>query len=938
MKKNIALSFIGLLAILLTSCASDVQASPLSTEGFVSITQPSTELLPQITASVSSNTMNLTYLIVDTEQENCFNNTSAVHCPADGAAFSGQDAQYNGNQPNYSDNGDGTITDNVTGLMWQQDPGEKMTYDQAVAGTSGSTLAGYSDWRLPTIKELYSLIQFDGLDPSGSNVSNLAPFIDTDYFNFEYGDESAGERLIDSQWATSTKYVSTTMNGNETMFGVNFADGRIKGYPTQMGPGGQPKTFFVIYVRGNMAYGENSFVDNADGTISDNATGLTWTQSDNASGITWEAALNYCESLDIAGITDWRLPNVKELQSIVDYSRSPDTTNSAAIDPFFSISTITNEAGQNDYPAFWTSTTHANPHSGGNAAYVNFGRSMGYMNGRWMDVHGAGAQRSDPKTGDPNDWSEGHGPQGDAIRIYNYVRCVRSAEDLSTPARSTTVPPLVTDDKNANTSPSRSDYSLLAPLDSATTYLVDDTGQTSYTWKSAYRPGNAVYLLENGNLLRTGNTKTEKFSAGGEGGIVEAIAPDGTVVWSFDYDSSTYRQHHDIEPLPNGHVLLIAWELKTTAEAIGAGRDPSLLSDNELWPDHIVEVNPAGNIVWEWHIWDHLIQDFDASKENYGVVADHPELIDLNFTSMGPKSGGADWTHINSIDYNAELDQIMLSVHNFSEIWVIDHSTITAEAAGHSGGNSSQGGDLLYRWGNPQAYDAGTASDQVFFGQHDAQWIPTGYPGENNILVFNNGNGRGYSSIDELVTPVDVQGSYTQSPLGTSFAPEDLAWTYVDENLTDFYAENISGAQRLPDGNTLICNGPSGYIFEVSPTGETVWDYQIRDGKTFRVLRYAADYPGLPDTSTQVSEQQPAESPGRTREDHLTGEQTPKIDLASAAVMLGISEAELRTALGPPPPDLAAAAQKLGITEEALIEALGIPVGGQEHKPSGQQP
>jgi|APSaa5957512622_1039677.scaffolds.fasta_scaffold02176_4 hypothetical protein len=378
------------------------------------------------TAAVSQNTqaaISLSYPIIDTDQGNCYDAQRQVDCPQMGSAFFGQDAQYNGNQPNYTDNGDGTITDNVTGLMWQQDPGEKMTYDEAVAGASDLTLAGYADWRLPSIKELYSLIQFDGLDPSGPNAGSLTPFIDTETFNFEYGDESAGERVIDSQWATSTKYVSTTMNGNETMFGVNFADGRIKGYGTGALRGGE-KGFFTVYVRGNTAYGENIFTDNFDGTVTDSATALTWTQNDSGSGMNWGDALNYCESLTLANEGDWRLPNVKELQSIVDYSRSPDTSNSAAIDPIFNTSTITNEAGQLDFPAFWSSTTHANQVSGGNASYVNFGRSMGNMNGHWMDVHGAGAQRSDPKTGSAADWPTGHGPQGDAIRVDNYVRCV----------------------------------------------------------------------------------------------------------------------------------------------------------------------------------------------------------------------------------------------------------------------------------------------------------------------------------------------------------------------------------------------------------------------------------------------------------------------------------------------------------------------------------
>jgi hypothetical protein len=410
------------------SNSSDVveQSQPVLPSQKESASAAQTETISVNTQSAAS----LTYPIVDTDQGNCYDAQSQVACPDAGMSFYGQDAQYKGSQPSYTNNSDGTITDNVTGLMWQQDPGAKMTYSQAVAGASNVTLAGYSDWRLPSIKELYSLIQFDGLDPSGPSASNLVPFIDTDYFNFEYGDESAGERVIDSQWATSTKYVSTTMNGNETMFGVNFADGRIKGYGTNAMRGGE-KTFFVIYVRGNTAYGQNNFSDNGNGTISDNATGLSWTQNDSSIGLKFEAALKYCESLDYAGSSDWRLPNVKELQSIVDYSRSPDTSNSAAIDLIFNISSITNEAGQVDYPAFWSSTTHANLRSGGNAAYVNFGRSMGNMNGQWMDVHGAGAQRSDPKTGSASDYPTGHGPQGDAIRVDNYVRCVSDKSTIN---------------------------------------------------------------------------------------------------------------------------------------------------------------------------------------------------------------------------------------------------------------------------------------------------------------------------------------------------------------------------------------------------------------------------------------------------------------------------------------------------------------------------
>ena len=295
-------------------------------------------------------------------------------------------------------------------------------------GVTKYKLAGYSDWRLPSIKELYSLIVFTGRDPSGfdgTSTSGLIPFINTNYFDFGYGDINAGERIIDAQYASSTKYVSYTMMHEETLFGVNFADGRIKGYGLTVH--GEDKTFYVRYVRGNTSYGKNNFHDNGDGTITDKATGLMWMQEDNGKGVLWKDALSYAENFEFAGYSDWHLPDVKELQSIVDYSRSPNTTNSAAIDPLFHCTLITNENGEKDYPYYWSGTTHANrtQHSGANAAYVSFGRAMGFM-GEWMDVHGAGAQRSDPKAGNPGDYLYGHGPQGDAIRICNYVRLVRN--------------------------------------------------------------------------------------------------------------------------------------------------------------------------------------------------------------------------------------------------------------------------------------------------------------------------------------------------------------------------------------------------------------------------------------------------------------------------------------------------------------------------------
>jgi hypothetical protein len=360
---------------------------------------------------------------------------------------------------------------------------------------------------------------------------------------------------------------------------------------------------------------------------------------------------------------------------------------------------------------------------------------------------------------------------------------------------------------------------LFAPMDSWTTYLINNEGEVIHTWESTYFPGESAYLLEDGSLLRTIKLS---FAYGGDGGGIQKFNWAGSLLWNYQYYTDDYLSHHDICPLKNGNVLMIAWEFKTIDMAIAAGRDPNKITGNKLMPDHIIEVKPTGpttgDVVWEWHVWDHLIQDYDMTKENYGVVGDHPELIDLNYGYTT-----ADWLHTNAIDYNEELDQILLTVRNFNEIWIIDHSTTTEEAASHTGGNSGKGGDLLYRWGNPQAYRAGGQSNQKFFLQHDASWVKPGYPGEGNIIVFNNGVGRpggSITSIDEIIPPVDDNGTYYHEQ-GTAYGPSEQTWTYT----CDFFALIIGGVTRLPNGNTLICNGPGGRFFEVTPTGTTVWEY-----------------------------------------------------------------------------------------------------------------
>lgn len=357
---------------------------------------------------------------VDTGQEYCYDaDGGSVTCPAAGEAFFGQDGNYRSAAPAYVDNGDGTVTDLNTGLMWIQDAGEKVSFEQAFINAENSTIGGYNDWRMPTITELYSLIDFTGITPNPI-VDSEVPYL-PDVFAFQFGDESV-ERAIDSQYWSATEYVSTTMNGAATVFGVNFADGRIKGYPRRA-------TQYALFVRGTSTYDQNNYVNNGDGTVTDTVSGLTWMQGDSGVGMDWEQALAYCEAAVIAGHDDWRLPNAKELQALVDYSRSPDTTNSPAIDPVFSTTQITNEVGQADFPYFWTSTTHLDGANLGDfAVYVSFGRALGYMNGQFLDVHGAGAQRSDPKIGVTPDPTSSNAPQGDIIRITNYVRCVRGGD------------------------------------------------------------------------------------------------------------------------------------------------------------------------------------------------------------------------------------------------------------------------------------------------------------------------------------------------------------------------------------------------------------------------------------------------------------------------------------------------------------------------------
>ena len=381
---------------------------------------PDAAVTPDATVAVDSAqppTPKLSYVVNDTDQGKCYDDKAKIACPSSGA-FAGQDAQYTRNKMAFKDNGDGTVTDKNTGLMWAKAQGKRVSWQAAVAGAKTLKLAGHTDWRLPTIKELYSIIDFNGAFTG--KAADSSPYLDTNYFDFKYGAPES-----DGRFCSATEYVDTTGHGYHTVFAVNFATGRLEGAPTK---NKTVQLFAVRYVRGK-AYGKNDLTDNKDGTITDKATGLMWQQADSAKAMVWKQALAHCEALTAASKSDWRLPNAKELQSIVDYTRAPTKTKTAAIDPLFKVTKVESYC--------WTGTTHLDGGptvTGSMAAYVAFGQAMGYVmppmgtGYQLLDTNGAGAQRADPKAGDPKKHPKGYGAQRDMVRILNYVRCVRDAK------------------------------------------------------------------------------------------------------------------------------------------------------------------------------------------------------------------------------------------------------------------------------------------------------------------------------------------------------------------------------------------------------------------------------------------------------------------------------------------------------------------------------
>lgn len=412
-------------------------------------------------------------------------------------------------------------------------------------------------------------------------------------------------------------------------------------------------------------------------------------------------------------------------------------------------------------------------------------------------------------------------------------------------------------------------YTLVAPMfgPDTRTFLIDNCGDTVHSWPTSLPAGLSAKLLPNGDLLRPAVGGTSPINGGGYTGIVQIWDWDGNLVWDYPYVSNDFRAHHEAIPMPNGNIMILAWERKDSLTSVLNGRNPANLPDKEIWAETLIEVQPTGpntgTIVWEWDIFDHLIQDFDPTKLNYGVVADHPEKLDINY--LGWSFGQKDWLHANAIDYNPFLDQIVISCRHSHEIYIIDHSTTTAEAAGSTGGIRGKGGDFLYRYGNPAVYQRGTTMDQQLWGQHNCHWIDTGLVDAGKIMIFNNGAsmpGYDHSSVDIINPPTDGNGNYLINP-NSPYGPSAPEWSYEAPNPQDFYSSHIAGAQRLPNGNTLICEGTKGRIFEINPQQQKVWEYMnpvglsgvLAQGSTpapyaiggtnnwvFRALKYPSTY------------------------------------------------------------------------------------------------
>ena len=385
----------------------------------------------------------------------------------------------------------------------------------------------------------------------------------------------------------------------------------------------------------------------------------------------------------------------------------------------------------------------------------------------------------------------------------------------------------------------------------STTYLVDQDLNELNTWTHGdQRPASMSYLLQDSTILFPSQIENPTMESGGVGGLIQHLDWDNNILWEYAISDYNYQHHHDIELMPNGNILVLAWERKTLQQALEAGRQIIETPLQQIWSEVIFEIEPVGsnsaNIVWKWHLWDHLIQDIDSSLSNYGIISEHPELLNINLGEVGfgmsaTGSLNGDWIHFNSIHYNPHLDQIILSSRTLSEIYIIDHSTTTAEAASHSGGNSGKGGDFLYRWGNPQNYNRGDSAERILNSQHSVNWIERGYPGEGSIIIFNNVHYANNSAVIEIAPPLNTDSLTYYIQEGQPYGPETWDWMYYNN---DYLSSNIqSGAFRLENGNTFITEFDDSKMIEVTYEGDIVFEHSTgMNNRINRSKKYPSNY------------------------------------------------------------------------------------------------
>jgi hypothetical protein len=392
---------------------------------------------------------------------------------------------------------------------------------------------------------------------------------------------------------------------------------------------------------------------------------------------------------------------------------------------------------------------------------------------------------------------------------------------------------------------------LIAPQNSTTVTLIDTNSQVIKTWTGlSGQTAYSCYLMPGGYLWRSVKTTNNSFSGGGLAGRVQKVDWNGTVLFDYTISNTNEISHHDICPMPNGDVMLIVYEKKTGTQMQAAGGANTARQLEKIMQLHPTGTNTA-TVVWQWNLYDHLCQNTNVNGANYvSSIVNNPQLMNVNFSVMN------DWWHMNGIDYNEDLDQVVVSAHNMHELYVIDHSTTTVEAAGHTGGVHGKGGDFLYRWGNPQAYSA--TGTKIFNVIHDSHWIPADCPKAGWLVGMNNKGVSNSASAVDMWQSTWNGSSYTHT-LGQQYQPASYGFRHPCQNQNNTgagYTSNMGNSQQLPNGNMLVCLATAGDVYEVDSNGNQLWFYSLSSGSLAHAYRHTRCY--IENTSASISNVSPA--------------------------------------------------------------------------------